>query len=243
MNVYEKLNKARTEFLASGIKKTGKNMNIAYMYFQLGDIIPVAQPIFDKLGLIKIDDIEGDCVVTQVINTEKPDDKIVLTLPLREIEAIVSNSGKLVTNAVQRLGSTITYMRRYTWQVVLDIVEADEIEPMIGREGVTTGDLQPQEKREEIKKELTKPDNNATEMQLNGLKKVCATVLDKLGDEGNKIVGGIASRTKNFTSVSKTECEIIIKQLNDRLNSPAEVKLSSVLEKPTISITDDELPF
>ena len=49
-------------------------------------------------------------------------------LPYTPIAPIVSNAGNQVINEMQATGSSITYIRRYLWQLVLDIVEHDSID-------------------------------------------------------------------------------------------------------------------
>ena len=53
-NVYQKLLKARAMFLGSDTKKSGKNMTLAFKYFELDDIVPVATKIFEEVGLISL---------------------------------------------------------------------------------------------------------------------------------------------------------------------------------------------
>ena len=43
MNICRKLQIARLKFLQAGVKKTGKNIHLEFMYFELADIVPVAE--------------------------------------------------------------------------------------------------------------------------------------------------------------------------------------------------------
>ena len=49
-NVYQKLLKARATFLNSEVTKSGKNMQLAFKYFELDDIVPIATKIFGENG-------------------------------------------------------------------------------------------------------------------------------------------------------------------------------------------------
>lgn len=235
MNVYEKLNLARVEFLQSGIKKSGKNIKQAYMYFQLADIIPQAEEIFKKYKLLKVDTIADNVFISKVVNCEQPEEHIDFCVPFVVADPIISNrTGGEVTNVVQRVGSSITYIRRYSWQLVLDIVEADLIdgdgadEPVVQPKAV---EVKPEEKQALVEV-LTSADEPANEFQIKALKGLLKDISAKVAD-GAAIAKQVLLDTDKLTKVSKNKAEIIINQLTEKLN-----------EKPvTISITDDELPF
>ena len=57
-NVYQKLLEARVLFMEEDVKKSGKNMKMSYKYFELQDIVPVATPIFQKVGLLPVTTFE-----------------------------------------------------------------------------------------------------------------------------------------------------------------------------------------
>lgn len=235
MNIYEKLNLARVEFLQGGIKKTGKNIKQAYMYFQLADIIPTAEEIFKKYKLVKVDTIADNIFVSKVINCEQPEEQMEFRIPFAVADPIISNrTGGEVTNVVQRVGSSITYIRRYSWQLVLDIVEAD----LIDGDGADEPVVQPKavevkaEEKQALVEVLTSADEPANEFQIKALKGLLKDISAKVTD-GAAIAKQVLLDTDKLTKVTKNKAEIIINQLTEKLN-----------EKPvTISITDDELPF
>ena len=220
LNVYQKLLEARSLFMEEDVKKSGKNMKMSYKYFELQDIVPVATPIFRKLGLLPVVTFGNDEAVMTVINVDNPDDRVVFTSPMREIEPIISTkTGGEVTNAIQRLGSVETYQRRYLYMIALDIVESDSIEP-------TTGDNPPPapkptapvtpEKRQEVTKTLTDPAGNATELQIKGLKAALAKLMEA-DPTKEDMVTKIALQTDGFTKISKVDCEELIKSVTAML--------------------------
>lgn len=235
MNIYEKLNQARIEFLQSGIKKTGKNIKQAYMYFQLADIIPQAEEIFRKYKLLKVDTITDNIFISSVVNCEQPEEKIEFKVPFAVADPIISSrTGGEVTNVVQRIGSSITYIRRYSWQLVLDIVEADLIDgDGVAEEVPVKVEPKPVEVKEEKKaalvEMLTNADEPANEFQITALKKLLKELTEKgMSDLSRQIL----MDTHLLKDVSKNQAEIIINQLNEKLSAT----------KP-IEITDDMLPF
>ena len=224
-NVYQKLLEARVLFMEEDVKKSGKNMKMSYKYFELQDIVPVATPIFQKVGLLPVTTFENDIATMSLINVDNPTEYINFTSPMREIEPIISNkTGGEVTNAIQRLGSVETYQRRYLYMIALDIVESDSIEPLTGDNPPPapkpTAPATPQQ-RQEVTKTLTAADGNATELQIKGLK-AALTKLREADPSKEDMIAQLAMQTNGFTEISKADCEDIIKRVTAMLNPEAE---------------------
>lgn len=230
-NVYQKLIEARAKFLSSGAKQTGKNMHLEFKYFELEDIVPEITKIFVDLGLIAIDNFTADTATLTIVNTDKPEETITFTAPFNQIEPIISNSGKQATNNMQALGSSITYMRRYLYLIAMDVCVLDDIEPNIDKD---TNKTEPEKvkttkpaaskpatpaQREEIKKELTSPEEPATDLQIKGLKNVLKK-LRKKDSNSDEFVAKIAVDTDGFTHMTKAQCEEYMKKVNDLLELP-----------------------
>ena len=219
-NVYQKLLEARVLFMEEDVKKSGKNMKMSYKYFELQDIVPVALPIFQKVGLLPVTTFENDVAVMSVINVDNPTDYINFTSPMREIEPIISaKTGGEVTNAIQRLGSVETYQRRYLYMIALDIVESDSIEPTTGENTPptpkSTAPVTP-EKRQEVTKNLTAPEGNATELQIKGLKAALAK-LREADPTQEDFISQIAIKTNGLTEISKADCEKLVQAITTML--------------------------
>lgn len=223
LNVYQKLLKARTMFLEADVQKTGKNMHLRFKYFELDDIVPPATRIFNEVGLIALPNFTSDTATFTVVNVDNLEESIVFTAPFNQIAPIVSNVGKQATNEMQALGSSITYMRRYLYMMALDICESDSIDANIGKgEAAPTAPAAERkapatpEQRNEVKQELTAPADNATGLQIRGLK----NVLKKLKDADpskEELVAQIAVQTNGFTVISKSDCEALIERITAML--------------------------
>jgi hypothetical protein len=182
LNIYGKLAVARSMFLKNGAKKTGTNNYAEFKYFTLEDIIPVKQAIFNEVGLVDLVTFENDRATLALINIDSPEEYIEFMSPLREDES-------LIKNPIQKLGAIETYVRRYLYLLMLDIVEADAIDELAGKEDKPTKvpkkATKPAttEERQETKKELINEDGEATDTQIkaikNGLKKLKEKDLDK----------------------------------------------------------------
>jgi hypothetical protein len=172
MSVYRKLQAARAEFLLTPIKKSGKNKFAGFEYFELSDFIPAVSKIFDMAGLcgvVRFTDTEASLTVYDADG----DGSIVFTSPL-----VMAENAK--GQAIQSLGSTHTYFRRYLWLLAMDIVEVDLVDAAAPAEPVKKVTPKPVEKQtvqgkdrdwqikiEEITGEWQHGMHDATELILN----------------------------------------------------------------------------
>lgn len=208
-NVYQKLLEARKKFLEANPSKTGKNMHLAFKYFELDDIIPIATKIFDEIGLISLVSMNHDTAVMQICNTDSTDERISFTAP---IIMLPENKG---TNAVQALGATITYFRRYLYMIALDICEPDSIDPIAPTNTPTAPVTPPAPKAEE--KSLTDSNGNASELQIKQMKELLKKLREKDASK-EEWIAQIAVDTKGFTVISKADCEKLVGEINEILN-------------------------
>ena len=215
LNVYQKLLKARAMFLNADPKKSGKNMQLAFKYFELDDIVPIATKIFEEVGLISLVSFENDYAKMSIVDIDNPQDGTTFTAPFKAIEPIISNAGKQVTNEMQALGSSITYMRRYLYMIALDICEPDGID--VG--ATTPSNVAPATtpKPTPSEKPLTNADGNASDIQIKQLKVVLKQLKDK-DPSKEELITQIALETNGFTTISKADCEKLTLKINEMLN-------------------------
>ena len=223
-NVYQKLISAREQFLNADVQKTGKNMHLSFKYFELDDIVPPAIRIFSAIGLVPVVNFTADTGTMTIINTDNPEDTVSFVAPFNQIAPIMSNTGKQATNEMQALGSSITYMRRYLYMMALDICESDTIDANAGKPvpadtapapAAPKAPATPQQ-RQEVKEELTAPADNATTLQIKGLKSVLKKLKDSDPTKEN-LIAQIAVQTKGFSEISKSDCEALITRITAML--------------------------
>lgn len=126
MNVYTKLNLAREEFHHAKLKKSGLNKFAGYSYFELSDFVIPALSIFKKFGLTPLISFANDIAEMKIINSEKPEEMIVITSPMSE-------ANLKGCHPVQNLGAVQSYLRRYLWVAALEIVEHDALDATTGK--------------------------------------------------------------------------------------------------------------
>ena len=217
-NLYFRLANVRTKFLESRIQKTGKNSQLKAMYFQLDDIVPVAMPLFNEENLLPVMNFtDTECSLT-IIDMLDDSKTLSFTAPVREW------NGNAAVTPIQATGAMITYMRRYLYQIALDIVEVDEMEDGTMPNPTAKPVAAPKipatpEKREAVAQELTAPEGNATSLQVTQLKKKLKDLRIKTGNskDDEEWIAKLAVDTRGFTVITKNQCEDILKQVAQKL--------------------------
>jgi hypothetical protein len=119
MTVYRKLQAARHELSKANLKKTGHNKFGGWYYYELGDFIPTVHKLFDAVGLCGVVTF-GEMAMLTVYDTEDGS-SVQFFSPIVYAE---NSKGQ----AIQVLGSTHTYLRRYLWLLAMEITESDHID-------------------------------------------------------------------------------------------------------------------
>ena len=110
-NIYQKLAEAKAEIGA--ISKDSKNPFFKSKYFDINQLLQHVEPILLKNGLLLLQPIIDGKVVTQVVDIDG--------------EAILSSSIALTDERdPQKLGSQISYFRRYSCSSLLSIQSEDD---------------------------------------------------------------------------------------------------------------------
>ena len=203
MNVYQKLNEARAKFHTSKLKKSGHNKFANYYYFELGDFIIPALEIFNELGLTSIISFGTENAVMEIVNTEKPEEKVFITSPM-------SSAALKGCHEVQNLGAVQTYLRRYLWVTALEIVEHDALDATTGRKGdspviTPKGDIG-NDIPEEEKEFLTEMAASCEELVSQGKAKEAKQMVDEAALEADQKVwlwGQLTSTTRSAIQKSQ----------------------------------------
>lgn len=218
MNVWQKLLATRIDFLREGVTKSGVNMHAEFKYFELADIVPVATKIFSTYNCLFVTSFPEGKAVGRLINLDNTEEQVVVEFNARSI----SEPAKFRMNEVQGLGAEITYMRRYLYFLILDVVEADAFDAESGKDAPAPK-AEPKkpvstEKREEIKKDLTSPEANADELQIKALKAVLKK-LKEIDSTQEEFIQQVAIKTDGFTNISKTACEQLINKIGEMIEN------------------------
>lgn len=222
MNIWQKLLKARIDFLKKGVSKSGVNLHAEFKYFELEDIVPIATEIFSQYNCLFIASFPDGKAVGKLIDADNPECEIIVTFDTRSI----AEPGKFRMNEVQGLGAEITYMRRYLYFLILDVVEADKFDSESGKDepapskSKTKTSKKPvsTEKREEIKQELTAPEANADDLQITALKAALKR-LREIDPTMDDFVQQVALKTDGFTKINKSACEQLVLSVGEMIDN------------------------
>lgn len=140
MNIYAKLMKVRVEFHRLNLKKSGENTYkdpktnktiTRFRYFELADFLIEGTKLLEQYGLCPAIAFDKEYAILTLFNCDNPDETIQFTSPMKYDER--NNS------EIQSLGSSQTYLTRYLYIQLLNIVESDGVDSMdiIDRNGKT----------------------------------------------------------------------------------------------------------
>lgn len=111
MNIYTKLSKVKSEIGA--ISKDSTNPFFKSKYFDINGLLKHVEPLLDKNGLLLLQPIIKGEVFSEIVDIESGD-SVTSGIALPEI------------TDPQKLGSAVTYYRRYTLQSLLGLQAEDD---------------------------------------------------------------------------------------------------------------------
>ena len=120
MSVLKKLQQVRFNLANVKLKKSGYNAFAKYNYFELDDFLPSAQVLMKNEGLTGVFNLDEKKAVLRIYDNETMR-KVSFSCNVREAQIKGAQ-------AVQNLGGTITYLRRYLWVNALELTEKDAID-------------------------------------------------------------------------------------------------------------------
>ena len=149
-NIYTKLMEVRVNFHKLELKKSGLNKFAGFKYYELGDFLVPATKLLQEANLCPMISFNNELATMVLINGDNPTEQIEFTSPMRNLEL----KG---TNAVQNLGGVQTYLTRYLYIQLLNIVEADVFDATSGKEDKSNikKSIQTNDNKETISSELT----------------------------------------------------------------------------------------
>ena len=219
-NIFEKLNELRTQFMKANVHKSGINEHSEYDYFELADILPVAMPMLDELGLCFVITFPDGVPQGVLFDCDKPEDTLVFSSA--KIEGpMLTTQGKVLMTDIQSEGAKQTYHRRYLWMQLLEVVDYDAID-ITDTQAAPTVEVKeekPQKpatpaERQELKEELTDVDAQADELQIEALKAVLKRLYE-LDDTQSEFINKVLVETDGFTNISKKTCEELITKVGE----------------------------
>ena len=187
----KELQRARVKLQRSKLTKSGLNKYAGFRYFELGDFLPTINEINLELGLFTHFYIKEEKAYLDV-KSEKETVTFVCPLVNSEIKG---------TTAIQQLGGTITYLRRYLFLMAYEIIENDVQDAVMKKpvEQVPVAE----------KKEYPVTDKPISQAQLNML----LAIINKKGLDKESFKAKFEI-TKSVKELTQAEFQPILKKLN-----------------------------
>lgn len=121
MTVLKRLQMVRNELQKKELKQSGKNGFSNYSYFQISDFINYVTTLSNEHGITPILTFSKEVATLTIYNSDDKEDFIVFETPfiLAEMKSAIN---------IQKLGSSITYIKRYLYMLAFEISDADAID-------------------------------------------------------------------------------------------------------------------
>ena len=185
MTIHKKLAAIKKELSETKIPKSGHNKHLNFKYHELADFLGVITRLNAEHGINEMISVDNDLAVLTLYDGDN-DSSVSVSVPFVMADMQPKN------DSIQKLGATLTYLRRYLYLQAYAITEHDAIDAL---------------PLKEVKQPKSSPDN---------AKKLYAHVLDTFG--GNK---DIADKTlanflrDQYSQESLREFDFTIAPLND----------------------------
>lgn len=216
MNIYQKLLLVRDEFAQAEIKRSGKNMQLSSLFYELADIVPTSRVLFTKYRLLPLTVVTSGKATMTIVDVDAPENTLVFELDVQTYD------GNKAVTPPQAYGAVVTYYRRYLYMVALDIVEADYLDNNLNPPEVTapvTPEVTPKPalvNNAPATPSLTDGSGNASELQITALKDNLKKLLEA-DPSREEFVAQVAIATQSFTVISKADCEALIVKITEML--------------------------
>jgi hypothetical protein len=192
IGLHHRMSQIKMELSKCKIPKSGHNKFSNFYYHELTDFMPFINELNVKHGVNaypKFLKQEGICVLT-LVNSDDKEDFYDVVIPYIDAEMLSKGGGASVVDAIQRLGSTITYNRRYLYQSAYDIVESDGVDSLPPNDSEKEKIPTPQPKQEQL------PSTPVNEKKLPQVKELCKPDIETF----NKIMKAVSNGKRNYTN-------------------------------------------
>ena len=128
--IHARMAEIKKELSETKIAKSGHNKFAGFKYHELSDFIEIVNKLNQKHGVndvVNIDKANNQCSLT-LYNVDDSKDYLIVTTPYEEAEMLAKGGGASKVDKIQRMGSTITYNRRYLYMTAYNIQESDGVD-------------------------------------------------------------------------------------------------------------------
>lgn len=121
-NIYEKVTELKLELSQLEIKKSGQNKHLGFKYHELGDFLGIIASLNQKYGIAESVSVGKEVSTLTLTNISEPSESITVSVPTVFADMQPKN------DSIQKLGATLTYLRRYLYVQAYAITEHDVVD-------------------------------------------------------------------------------------------------------------------
>jgi len=128
--IHARMAAIKAELSEIKIPKSGHNRFAGFKYHELSDFLMEINKLNQKHGVndvINIDKANNQCSLT-LYNVDDSKDYAIITTPYEDAEMLGKNGTPSKVDKIQRMGSTVTYNRRYLYMTAYNIQENDGVD-------------------------------------------------------------------------------------------------------------------
>ena len=122
INIYSKINTIKTELSKTELKKTGHNKHLNFKYHELSDFLGAITRLNQENGVHENITMNNDIATLTLTNVDKPSEQVTITIPFVMADMQPKNDG------IQKLGASLTYLRRYLYVQAYAITEHEIVD-------------------------------------------------------------------------------------------------------------------
>lgn len=208
MSIYKKLAEARVKLQETDIKKSGFNKFTNFKYFELADFLPTINKINLELGLCTKFDIDevAKIATLEIFDMDKEDSSIIFTVPYvpSEIKGAID---------IQKLGGSITYLRRYLFVIAYEITDRDVVDALDDTQKSTVNN-----QKTRVNTSNSSVNTKKTVEDIEVRRKNCIESIKKMVEDhnlGEQIIELLSKNNiDNLDSATFEQAKIIWKDLN-----------------------------
>lgn len=123
-NIYKKITDLKAELSSLEIKKSGQNKHLGFKYHELADFLGLISTLNQKYGIAENIAVTNELATLTLTNADEPTEQITVSVPTVFADMQPKN------DSIQKLGATLTYLRRYLYVQAYAITEHDVVDAL-----------------------------------------------------------------------------------------------------------------
>jgi hypothetical protein len=122
-SIHERMTNVKYELSQVKFNKSGHNKHLNFKYHELQDFLQTISKLNKEHGVNESISMTNELATMTLTATDDPNDNYTVTVPFIMADMQPKN------DVIQKLGATLTYIRRYLYVQAYAITEGDQVDP------------------------------------------------------------------------------------------------------------------